>query len=163
VNKPLLGGGGWGVGGGGICRWLLFFKKYEFEVIVEPRKLNVGPDHLSRIISGEYARNIDYSLLYAHLFVVQMVEDYFTNIVQLLSMGMAPSDMEVSQKKQLVVKEADYHLITTKLYKLGAYGILRRCVLDHEMTMTLSKAHKGIARGHYTGKATTQNILCAGL
>jgi hypothetical protein len=40
-------------------------------------------------------------------------------------MGMTPSDMTFAQRKQLVVKEADYQLIARKLYKLGAYGILR--------------------------------------
>jgi hypothetical protein len=35
VNKPVLGGR--------ICRWLLLFQEYDFEVIVKPRKLNAGP------------------------------------------------------------------------------------------------------------------------
>ena len=39
VNKPLHHGK--------ICRWLLLFQEFEFEVVVTPGKLNVGPDHLS--------------------------------------------------------------------------------------------------------------------
>jgi hypothetical protein len=77
-----------------------------------------------RLLLGEYARNLDDSLLNAHLFVVQMMEDYFAEILQLSSTGMTPSDMTVAQKKQLVVKEVDYHLIARKLYNLGANGIL---------------------------------------
>jgi hypothetical protein len=87
------------------------FQEYDFEVIVKPGKLNAGPDHLSCILSGEDAGNLDDSLPDAHLFAVQMVDDYFTDIVQFLSTGMAPSDMTVAQKKQLVVKETDYQLI----------------------------------------------------
>ena len=45
VNKPVLGGR--------ICRWLLLFQEYDFEIIVKPGKLNAGLDHLSRIDSGE--------------------------------------------------------------------------------------------------------------
>jgi hypothetical protein len=45
VNKPVLGGR--------ICRWLLLFQEYDFEVIVNPGKLNVGPYHLSQILIGE--------------------------------------------------------------------------------------------------------------
>jgi hypothetical protein len=45
VNKPVLGGR--------ICRWLLLFQEYDFEVIVKPGKLNVGPYHLSHILSGK--------------------------------------------------------------------------------------------------------------
>ena len=45
VNKPVLRGK--------ICRWLLLFREYDFENIVKPRRLNVGPNHLSRLVSGE--------------------------------------------------------------------------------------------------------------
>jgi len=45
VNKPVLGGK--------ICRWLLLFQEYYFEIIVKPGRLNAGPDHLSRLESGE--------------------------------------------------------------------------------------------------------------
>jgi hypothetical protein len=65
------------------------------------------------------------SFLDAQLFAVKMVDDYFADIVQFLSTGMAPSDMTVAQKKQLVVKSTDYQLIAGNLYKLGADGILR--------------------------------------
>jgi hypothetical protein len=45
VNKPVLGGR--------ICRWLLLFQEYDFEVVVKPGKLNAGPDHLSHAYSRE--------------------------------------------------------------------------------------------------------------
>jgi hypothetical protein len=32
---------------GRICRWLLLFQEFDFEVIVKPSKMNVGLDHLS--------------------------------------------------------------------------------------------------------------------
>jgi hypothetical protein len=67
VNKLVLGRR--------ICRWLLLFQEYDFEVIVKPGKLNAGPDHLSRILTREYERNLDDSLPDAHLFLVQMVDE----------------------------------------------------------------------------------------
>jgi hypothetical protein len=45
VNKPVLGGR--------ICRWLLLFQEFHYEVIANPGKLNAGPDHLSRVTNGE--------------------------------------------------------------------------------------------------------------
>jgi len=92
-----------------------------------------------------------------------MVDDYFAEIVQFLSIGMATSDMTVAQKKQLVVKETYYHLIVGNLYKFDADGILRRCVLEHERPIILIEAREGIAGGHYTGKATGHNIFFIGL
>jgi hypothetical protein len=41
---------------------------------VKPGKLNEGPDHLSRILSEEYARNICEILSDTHIFIVKMVD-----------------------------------------------------------------------------------------
>ena len=60
VNKPVLGGR--------IYRWLLLFQEYDFEIIVKPGKLNAGPDHLSRIDSGEEPSNLEDNLQDAQLF-----------------------------------------------------------------------------------------------
>jgi hypothetical protein len=35
--------------GGIIFRCLLLFQKFDFEIVVKPRILNAGPDHLSKI------------------------------------------------------------------------------------------------------------------
>jgi hypothetical protein len=51
VNRPVLGGR--------ICRWLLLFQEFDFEVIVKLGKLNVGPDHLSRVTNGEEPMNLE--------------------------------------------------------------------------------------------------------
>jgi hypothetical protein len=75
------------------------FQEYDFEVVVKPGKLNARPDHLSRILLGEDAGNFDDNLPYAQLFAVKMMDNYFLDIVQFLSTGMAPSDMTVMQKK----------------------------------------------------------------
>jgi hypothetical protein len=45
-------------------------------------------------------------------------------------------------------------LIAKNLYKLGADGILRCCVLDHERPMILEEEHDRIARGFYVGRET---------
>ena len=39
VNNPVLGGK--------ICRWLLLFQDFDFYIIVNLGRLNVGPDHFS--------------------------------------------------------------------------------------------------------------------
>jgi len=77
VNKLVLGGR--------IYIWLLLFYEYDFKVILKPGKLNAGPDHLSRIMTGEDAGNLYDILPDAHLFSFQMVDDHFAEIVQFLS------------------------------------------------------------------------------
>ena len=67
VNKPVLGGR--------ICRWLLLFQEYDFEIIVKLGRLNLGPDHLSRLESGEEPISLDEGLPDAQLFSIQMVDE----------------------------------------------------------------------------------------
>ena len=43
VNKPVLGGR--------ICRWLLLFQEFEFEIVLNPRQLNARPNHLSHVVN----------------------------------------------------------------------------------------------------------------
>ena len=54
VNKPVLGGN--------ICRWLLLFQEFDFEIIVKPGRLNLGPYHLSRIESEEEPTSLEDNL-----------------------------------------------------------------------------------------------------
>jgi hypothetical protein len=67
VDKPVLGGR--------ICRWLLLFQEFDFEVIVKVGKLNVGLDHLSRVTNGEEPTNLGDNFLDEHLFLVQITDD----------------------------------------------------------------------------------------
>ena len=62
VNKPVLGGR--------ICRWLLLFQEYDFEIIVKPGRLNAGLDHLSWIDSKEEPSNLEDNLPDAQLFSI---------------------------------------------------------------------------------------------
>ena len=97
------------------------------------------------------------------MFAIQIVDEYFQDIAQYLSTVFPPTEMTTQQKKQLVVRAADFTLIAGQLYKMGPNEILRRCVLEHERPLILAEAHSGAAGGHYAGKAIAQNILTAGL
>jgi hypothetical protein len=57
---------------------------------VKPGKLNVEPTHILHILSGKDARNLDDNFPDAQLFAVNMVDDYFLDIMQFLCIGMAP-------------------------------------------------------------------------
>ena len=46
VNKPVLAGGG-------ICRWLLLFQEYDFDIIVNIGRMNAWNDHLMRLEARE--------------------------------------------------------------------------------------------------------------
>lgn len=82
VNRPMLGGR--------ICRWLLLFQEYDFEVIVNPRQLNVGPDHLSRIETREGPTNLEEGLPDAQLFAVRVADGHFEDSIHFLTTRTVP-------------------------------------------------------------------------
>jgi hypothetical protein len=67
-----------------------------------------------------------------------------------MSTGLAPSDYTIIQKKQLVVRAANFSLISKQLYKMGPDEILRICVMEAERPFILTESHEGIAGGNYT-------------
>ena len=79
VNKPLHHGR--------ICRWMLLFQEFEFEVVVQQGKLNVGPDHLSRIGTCEEPTGVEANLPDTHLFQVEAVPTELEEITQFLENG----------------------------------------------------------------------------
>ena len=111
--------------GGKICRWLLLFQEFDFEIIMKPGHLNVGPNHLSQIETGEEPTNIEEGLSYLQLFRVGIADDYYDKIIQFLTTGVTPEEFSTSQKKQLVVKALYFQLITGQLYQIGPDDILQ--------------------------------------
>jgi hypothetical protein len=86
--------------------------------------LNVGPDHLSRVTNGEEMTNLKDNFPDAQLLSIQIVDDYFIEIIQYLSTGTAPQEYTTAQKKNLVFRATDYQLIIGHVYNMGAYNIL---------------------------------------
>jgi hypothetical protein len=77
VKKPVLEGR--------FFRWLLLFQEFSFELIINPRRCNVGPDALSRLDSRESGRAVDDQLPDADLFRVEAIQEYVEDITDLLS------------------------------------------------------------------------------
>ena len=115
--------------------------------------MNVGPDHLSRIETGEQPTSIEDKLPDSQLFSIKFIEDYFTNIIQFLSIGMVSMEYTTKKKKELVVRVADFSLIVGHLYKMGLDEVLSKYVPEHERQIILIEAHGGITGGHYAGKS----------
>jgi hypothetical protein len=45
-----------------ICRWILLFQEYDFEIVVKPGRMNKGPDHLSRLEHGKEPTSLENTL-----------------------------------------------------------------------------------------------------
>jgi hypothetical protein len=88
--------------------------------------MNARPDHLSWVTNGEEPMNLEHNFSDAQLFSVQIVDDYFIEIIQYLRTCTVPQEYTTAQKKNLVVRITDYQLIAGYLYKMGTNRILRR-------------------------------------
>jgi hypothetical protein len=62
------------------------------------QKINVGPDHLSRLESGESGGVVDDQLPDANLFKVEAIPDYLSDIALFLSTGACPEGYSTTQK-----------------------------------------------------------------
>jgi hypothetical protein len=122
VKKPLLGGR--------IYRWLLLFQEYDFEIIVKTTRMNKGLDHMSRLEHGEEPTSLENTLSDAQLLAIRNIDEHFKDIVQFPSTGITPAKYTIPQKKQLVVRAANFSLIASQLYKMGPDEILRRCMME---------------------------------
>jgi hypothetical protein len=63
------------------------FQEFSFEVIIKNERYNIGPDHLSRLESGESGGEIDDHLPDAYLFRVEAIPEYLEDITVFLSTG----------------------------------------------------------------------------
>jgi len=75
---------------------------------VKLRRLNAGPDHLSRITNGEEPSKLEDNLSYAKLFSIQIVGEYFVEIIDFFSTGFARKEYDTAQENNLVVRAAYY-------------------------------------------------------
>ena len=95
-------------------------------------RLNVGPDHLSHIETGEEPTNLEEGLMDAQLFVVRVADNHFADTIHFLTIGMAREGHTSQQKKELVVHATNFPIIERNLYKMGLDEILRNYVPKSE-------------------------------
>jgi len=73
VKKPVLAGI--------ICRWILLFQEYDFDIVVKPRRMTKGPNHLSRLEHGEKPTSLEDTLPDAQLLAIRKINDHLAEIV----------------------------------------------------------------------------------
>ena len=57
---------------------------------MKPDRLNAGPNHLSKLESGEEPTDLEDCLLDAQLFSIQIVDDQFQDIIHFFTIRAAP-------------------------------------------------------------------------
>ena len=146
-----------------MWRWLLLFQEFNFDIILRAGRHHVMADHMSRIESGEQPSGINYDFPDAPLFSVDADPSWYGDILFLLSSGQYPSNINLHQKRRLLIKSRPFYLLGGQLYRCGPDGVSRRCVNPHEVTNLIADAHDGHSAGHYPGYTGAQQILQSGM
>lgn len=121
-----------------------------------------GTKPSSRIETGEELTNLEETLPDMQLFAMHIMDGHFDDIIHFLMIGTAPKGYTI-QQKELVVPATEFSIIAGHLYEMGSDEILWWYVPEFERGNILADSHGGTVGGHYAGRETPQNILCAGL
>ena len=116
--------------------------------------MNAGPNHLSRIETGEEPTSLKEGLPDAQRFAMRVADGHFEDIIHFLTTRTTPEGYSVQQKKELVVLVVDFSVIFGHLYKMGNDEILRKHVPEFERSRILTDSHGGTVGGHYAGRET---------
>ena len=73
---------------------------------------------------GEEPTNLEEGLTDAQLFAVCIANNQYEDIIHFLTMGTTPKGYTSQQKKELVVRAAEFSIIVGYLYKMGFDEIL---------------------------------------
>ena len=154
INKPQLSGR--------IARWVLLLQEFNFTVEVRPGKKHGNADHLSRLTEAEGSEPVNDALPDSQLFVVDVITDQYSEIIQYLTNQEFPTEFRAAEKRKLIEQCAPFSMIGSVLYKLGKDGVLRRCIFDSEVDSILEGCHSDVCGGHFAGDSTARKVLMAG-
>lgn len=87
---------------------------------------------MSRIETNEEPTNLEDGLLDAQLYAVRIADGHFEDIIHFLTTGIGPQGYSIQQKKELVIRVADFTVLAGHLNKMGNDEILYRYVLEFE-------------------------------
>ena len=105
---------------------------------------------------------IDDRFIYDNLFLVRSSLDWYADIMEFLTTQRLPVEWTKEARKKVRVNSRHFAVIGNRLFRRGAYGILRRCVSEAEVPNILTSCHDSACRGHFSGQLTGQKILRAG-
>ncbi|PIN03721.1 DNA-directed DNA polymerase [Handroanthus impetiginosus] len=146
------------------------FRSYlvEFDLEIRDRKgtENQIADHLSRL---ESPAKIDEPNLINDNFsdeqllaIVASDVPWYADIVNYLTCGIIPFDLNTQQKKKFLLDTRRYFWDDLFLFKQGPDNILRRCVPEVEMNNVLEQCHASPYGGHFQEDRTATKILQSG-
>jgi hypothetical protein len=122
--------------------------KFDVEIRDKKGSENVVADHLSRMNRENDKEPIKDKMRDDHLYHVLDKDTCMINIIRAIR-KMPLDHLDKNAQRRVMAKSQKYYWDAPYLFRLGADGVLRRCVPREETVEILRKCHSGEYGEHY--------------
>jgi hypothetical protein len=122
--------------------------KFDVEIRDKKGSENVVADHLSRMNREDDKEPIKDKMRDDHLYRVLDKDTCMINIIRAIR-KMPLDHLDKNAQRRVMAKSQKYYWDAPYLFRLGADGVLRRCVPREETVEILRKCHSGEYGEHY--------------
>ena len=147
-----------------LIRWVLLLQEFDIEIKDKKGTENLVADHLSRLegASNDIQVNDDFSDERILAIEEKRAVPWFADYVNYLVDKVVPPEFNYQQKKRFFAHLKHYYWEEPILYRHCADQVIRRCVLEDEMTSILNHCHTLPCGGHFGGQRTAAKVLQSG-
>ena len=147
---------------GRIARWVLLLEEFDYTVEYKPGKMHHQADHLSRLSETLGVTPIEDNLVDETLFTIASQPKWYNHIAEFLATQQLPEELSHHERRKVRVNSRYFAIVGNRLYRRGVDGLLRRCVVEEEVSKILEACHDSACGGHFAGRLTAQKALRAG-
>ncbi|CAL1360064.1 unnamed protein product [Linum trigynum] len=151
-----------------LIRWILLLQEFDIEIRDKKGAENVATDHLSRM-DAPPADNLEEEINDSFpderlmmMYLVESVTPWYSDFANYLVGQQLPKGMTTHTKRKFFSDLKHYFWDDPHLFRIGADGIICRCVMESEMEGILSHYHEGPTGGHHEGNRTARKVLQSG-
>ena len=147
-----------------LIRWVLLLQEFDVEIKDKKGTENLVADHLSRLegASDDIQVNDDFPDERILTIEEKRAVPWFADYVNYLVAKVVPPEFNYQQKKRFFAHLKHYYWEEPILYRHCADQVIRRCVLEDEMTSILNHCHSLPCGGHFGGQRTAAKVLQSG-
>ena len=143
---------------------MLLLQEFDLEIRDKKGTDNLVADHLSRLVNPKITKEEREVLEEFPDEKLLMIEErpWFADLANYKASGLIPEYLNWQQKKKFLRDATHYVWDDPYLFKIGADGLLRRCVTKEESRSITWHFYNSPYAGHYSGERTTAKVLQAG-
>jgi hypothetical protein len=127
-----------------LIRWILLLQEFDVKIRDKKGSENVVADHLSRMNREDDKEPIGRD---DHLYRVLEKDTWMIDIIRVIR-KMPLDHLDKNAQRRVMVESQKYYWDAPYLFRLGADGVLQRCVPREERLEILRKCQSGEYGGH---------------